>query len=183
VITAGPLTVNARSMMKILGVDPGTTTGVAVWTDEEGDGGADSVLLMADLTGQWEDTDDRDWRARELNIAEDVFSIALEGEVDVVVIEDFVLRPGGTGVRAGLSPVRIGAAISAFLRVENAVRVTENKSVMLVVWQTPAMAKQHMTDTRLKANGLWVRGSAHQRDALRHAITGYKRLSSGSRIG
>lgn len=79
-----------------------------------------------------------------------------------VVIEDFIIRRMDQG-RDFLSPVRITAAISQWL--------WQMDRIYFV--QQPAFAKTTATDARLKAWGIYARsgGMQHARDADRHAIT------------
>ena len=113
-----------------------------------------------------------------------VLAIGMEHNVDVIACEDFVLRDprlgsGWTSARSGTSPMRIQTLLYGFwYSLEGAVGETKPQ----LVWQQASMAKQHMTDERLKAKGLWIVGKPHARDACRHACTAYARLRSGGTV-
>ena len=179
--------------MKVVGVDPGTHTGCVVWTDEGRKGPKaqyGQVLESHEFTGTEEDHARwslgnvgpylaSDWRSREVLCAMNVYGLCLEVQPELIVIEDFVLRGGRqhSSARAGLSPDRVQAIIHALLLVdaggEAADRVLLNGQVL---WLTASMAKTTITDERLKHMGLWIPGKRHARDALRHAITGYRKV-------
>jgi hypothetical protein len=42
-------------------------------------------------------------------------------------------------------------------------------------YQQPSDAKGVVTDARLRAAGLWVKGQQHARDAIRHACLGFRK--------
>jgi len=101
-----------------------------------------------------------------------------DGGVDLVVIEDFILRPapgrgGASAGRAGISPARIGGYIGLMLELGE-----YGENGLSVVWQTAAMAKP-MNKARMEALGLWVVGSEHKRDAVRHCYVAWGRVSTG----
>jgi hypothetical protein len=61
-----------------------------------------------------------------------------------------------------LYPVRIASCLEGLLYK----RVNSG-----IVYQSPSQAKRFATDQRIKRWGLWVKGSDHVRDALRHCCT------------
>jgi len=84
------------------------------------------------------------------------------------VTENFILMTSNTG-EALLAPVRINAAF----------RYGLGRKARL--WrQNPALAKTTITDDRLKIMGLYEQtvGKEHGRDALRHALTFWKRIKT-----
>jgi hypothetical protein len=86
-----------------------------------------------------------------------------------VVVEDFDVGALVTTDTAVLySPVRIAAMIRY---AEHRHELNDGK----VVLQSRALAKQTMTDDRLRLYDMWVEGSDHIRDATRHAITALRR--------
>jgi len=100
----------------------------------------------------------------------------LEGMLDAwpnaaIVREDFILRTSISD-REVLSPVRIGFALDHLLW-------ERSRRVFL---QQPAMAKTTATDERLKSWGLYRPGSAHAKDATRHAITFARRLRGSNAL-
>lgn len=73
--------------------------------------------------------------------------------------ENYLADPRRIGQGAtNLDPVWIGARLDGLL----------GDHWLEIVWQTPAHAKGFATDERLRLWDLWVRGSAHLRDANRH---------------
>jgi ABC-type taurine transport system ATPase subunit len=88
-----------------------------------------------------------------------------------LIVEDFVLRPGGHGggkegnvsqrIAWGLLGYRLGQA-DEFERA-----MQEPATVNQVIFQIPS-AMSFATDKRLREWGLWVRGREHERDAWRH---------------
>lgn len=138
--------------MRIVCVDPGTTTGVVVCDMDVG------------KIGCFEISSSESWPRNEEKILNRLQTICKGGVRDqekVVVIEDFFLRPGQVSLnREVLSPVRIGFAL--FYRV--------NHYVSRVCWQMPSDAIGLVTDERLRDEGLWVIGSDHCRDAMRHYL-------------
>jgi len=89
-------------------------------------------------------------------------------QVTDLVIEDFVLREQ-TKSRNLLAPVRLTAAIAQEV-------FTDQKLIGISI-QSPSDAKSAVTDERLKALGLYVRGQQHARDALRHLALFLRRLN------
>lgn len=202
--------------MKVVGVDPGTHTGCVVWTDEAVTTDTAGVLRVRrgpkaqygqvleahEFTGTKEDFDRwgfsgvgvgvggawnaEDWRVRETLCALSVYSVCLEYQPELIVVEDFVLRGGQTHnpVRSGLSPDRVQAMLHALLLVDAAGSGGSGGSggsagvlgVGQIMWLSASMAKTTITDERLKYMGLYVKGKPHARDALRHAITGYRKV-------
>lgn len=83
------------------------------------------------------------------------------------VVEDFILRPVvGSTKREGLSPVRVTTALIACLG-------SFSGGDIAVVRQQPVDIAQfcgRLGNERLKKRGLWVSGSEHVRDAVRHAL-------------
>lgn len=72
-----------------------------------------------------------------------------------------------------LSPVRLGAMLMLLQHQKLLGDATLH-------FQPRSLAKSTATDTRLKRWGLYVPGSDHQRDAIRHAITGLRRARENS---
>jgi hypothetical protein len=184
--------------MRIMGIDPGGGTGICVWTDEGKDrevgfvlgggvAGEAGELLFYDelypslamhkaleLPGKY---DPRDWRSGEYMVVMQVFGLVEKYGPDLMACEDFVLREGRhTGDRVALSPVRLQAQIDLMARVLDV--------PLRIVWQQASLAKTTVTDERLRSMGLWVKGGkGHHRDAIRHAVTAYKRVvSSGGTL-
>ena len=99
-------------------------------------------------------------------MAAEVLSLAVDRQVDRVVIEDFILLPasvkgGMNSGREGLSSVRVGALVYAFVR--------DYWPDSEIYWQYPSVMKVIDSD-RLKRAGMWVKGSEHARDAAKHLL-------------
>lgn len=78
-----------------------------------------------------------------------------------VIIEDFILRER-TKSRDLLAPVRLTAMLQD--------RLYHCGFSGKIVLQSPSDAKSIVTDSRLKAWGLWHEGSPHIRDGWRHLV-------------
>lgn len=133
---------------KALFLDPGDTNGVAKCVN--------GVLKVCEI--HFGSTENK----------ENVLLCALElarmcKECEILCIEDFILtgpaRGGWSSDRRGLSPVSVTYALLGILR--------QSGWQGRVYWQTPAQ-KEVINNDRLKALGLYVKGSEHIRDALRH---------------
>lgn len=143
--------------MRIMGVDPGGKTGVVVWDIEGG------MLHVEEMFAGGE-------HLAELVVCSKVVSLVSRYGVDLVVIEDFVLRsvPGGGGVstaRVALSPARIGFGIACLIAAAEGLGGVE------VVLRPAGDAIAVMTNERLRRLGMYVRfkgGGEHVRDAARH---------------
>ena len=81
---------NPNSGFKILGIDPGGTTGVALISPEKGEPGY-KIIKMGELkAGEW---------------LERMLAFITSGEINQVVLEDFVARPNLTDGRWTELPV------------------------------------------------------------------------------
>lgn len=170
--------------------DPGTTTGWAHWVGELGapDQGLRGTLRAGELQHgelrsrsiSFQDWVSESGAARILIqqmlvwMTEKEF-VTVNGDELVIVIEDFILRPGPQGAaRSGLSPVRMTAFMLAAIADSFMLMPT-------IVPQSPSQAKGFLTDERLKALGWWARGRPHSRDALRHVATYVARYRAAQR--
>jgi hypothetical protein len=136
--------------MKLVAFDPGGTTG---WCAMEFDSNEITEWDCGELTGN------------EIHQVDQ--AIPMMADNQIVVCEDFQLRT----LSAELSPVRV----TAMLIWASQRAIAPRKTIYL---QMPALAKSTVTDERLKRWGFWERGSAHARDATRHAITFMRRMRS-----
>lgn len=152
--------------LHVLAIDPGGTTG---W--------AHFIIPRKSMFGN-EPSEVLDWGTGEIYGSEDEQAIKIARmarEIQslsyrigpAVVIEDFDF---GAPFRdkAVYSPVRIAAKI----------KLLHHMGLMddsRVVMQSRSIAKEHMTDERLRMSGFWVPGPDHQRDAVRHALTVLRR--------
>lgn len=128
--------------------DPGLATGVA-------------LLEIEETTSGWSTS----WQASEMDVSQ-VCTWALTelltgaGGFDTVVCERFVITTQ-TGKK---SPAPWSLEIIGLLRA-----VCAHTNVRFVE-QSPADAKMFAPNPRLKELGVWVVGSDHARDALRHMV-------------
>lgn len=171
--------------MKIIGIDPGTTTGIAL-CEANVSKGTFGINEAAEITGvdgleerygEGAAADDKAWRWLEYYNALECYGWIDSFRPDLVVIEDFILQPGKQGeyrggARAGLSPARIGAVLGTFIEV-----AYEHEGLTLM-WQGSSLISR-MNKVRMDRLGLWVPASEHKRDAVRHAYVGYGRHMEG----
>lgn len=131
------------SVSPVLAVDPGKSSGYAVFDGES--------LYCGQIEG-----------ISENETVDLLLDVLEEYGCGVVVLEDFILR-SSVKTRDLLSPVRINAAISYGLHSGGWVGVA-------VELQTATDAKGVLTDARLRRKGLWVPGKDHANDAIRHML-------------
>lgn len=86
-----------------------------------------------------------------------------------LVFEDFVLYlgPGASSKRNLLDPVRVTYACDALCITRDGPRWA------FPVLQQPGLAKSYATNDRLRRHNMWVKGSDHRRDAVRHMCRRY----------
>jgi hypothetical protein len=161
---------------RYVAVDPGVVTGL-VQVDLPGNWREmDLYLLLKSLFELDLDANSRgtEWpgcRAMELHGWESGQVDEMQGLIlgtkgrqlaaSAVIIEDFILRLG-TKDRSLLAPVRV------FAKLED--RLYSKGYRGEIVLQSASDAKSIVTDSRLKAWGLWHEGSPHIRDAWRHLV-------------
>lgn len=155
---------------KFVSVDPGSTSGV-IFVDvrkrryDDLEGGPSARLREGLMCGDViaEEFDTRRWW--ETGMADAIEKFMREGKGawrDVpLVVEDFILRTADRQ-RTTLDPVRVTTALVSVLYD----RGWRGK----VVYQQPSQAKTVATDKRLRLWKIWIKGSAHKRDAMRHAV-------------
>jgi hypothetical protein len=152
----------------VIGIDPGGTTGWCLLTvprdtifgrepgeilrweyGEEGGNEAEQVLSLARLTRGIQSLD---------------YQIG-----PALVVEAWDSDPSfkSTDPEA-LSPARIGGMLLY-------AKLRGDLSDALVTFQSRSLAKEALTDDRLKAAGMYVPGSDHIKDATRHALTALRR--------
>ena len=143
-----------------IAIDPGVITGLA-WTC----GGFSRLHKDLFTEGNRGDVLERGHK----NMDRDEEVVVADGIVDLVhalqikfgrvtvLVEDFTLRRFGMDKNL-LAPVRMASYLRALLRPEP----------MLEWHWRESSARNVITDARLRQWGLWVPGSAHKRDAVRH---------------
>lgn len=169
------------SVVRVVAFDPGGTTG---WATVEVDlarvAAAGLSVGLGSLGARWKTGSirggsgggDAEASVRVGREMADVVARFL-GSGGVVVVEDFVLDRGrSSGRRDLLAPVRLTTALRVWLAVDG----WDGR----VVLQMPADAKAAVTNDRLRAWGAWVKGSDHERDAMRHALLYLRRAASDS---
>lgn len=157
--------------MRVLSVDPGTTTGFVLWEGSGYRSGSDvknGIVSYGEWVGGWK------VGARGALVTIQQFM------PDVYVYEDFILLGGDhSSDREGLDPVRVNAVVDYELELAalgiGMRGMNDGKAwAPVVVAQTASQAKGVITDDRLKRWGLWysatVKGEKpdHVRDACRH---------------
>jgi hypothetical protein len=152
-----------RFAFTVIAIDPGVTTGWALFAIDKKAMADPSQKLLSHVMC---------WRAENLEGDENaqastLLSLLRSRPSAHVVVEDFTLRKF-TRDRELLSPVRIAAKLDYGMYLER----------REIAWQQPSLAMSTLTDERLKGIGLWDRLSAHQRDAIRHALTYLRRARS-----
>lgn len=154
--------------LTVIGVDPGETTGWAKITIPR-----DSIF--GDEPGAILDFKHGELTGPETAQALTFCRIAKRYIWPTIALEDFTLRTSVTS-REVLAPVRVGAKIHFCIETGMA------GSVVGFEWQLPSLAMETMPDNRLEKAGLWVEGSAHIRDAARHAMTLIRRAKRDEKL-
>jgi hypothetical protein len=175
------------SYLAVMGVDPGTGTGVA-WcvcaatgTIATRMGQPPSPPQSACLRGSYTAQADRLCAILRgfKNTANATQRRTKEDVSIILAIEDFVLTRMESSEREGLDPVRVTAAFITAMEERGLQRGVE------IVYQSPANAKTYATNDRLRHWGVWKIGAEeHERDAMRHmllAITKHGNVQSKPR--
>lgn len=170
-------------MTVIMGIDPGVTTGWAVLDDRDGEGEI-AVVDCGQLNGNDLIRAEIDIELGGLYECDRAICLALvrlihNYEPDYVFVEDFILRPTGIGStgRDGVSPLRLISMLEVW-RFDIQFGGDEGEWNPEWKYNTPADAKKVMTDSRLRAKGLYAPsvGQPHARDAIRHAALGFRKI-------
>lgn len=153
------------NVLAIAAVDPGRTTGVARGIFRPGkEATLASTLATATQLESWECTGSLAEQAEEIvGELDDWLSWAhIESGVAMpdlhLVVESFALRTA----HADLTPVKLSE------RIDERWPYVDSAPWIEIERQTPAHAKGYATDERLRRWGVWVKGSTHRRDAMRH---------------
>lgn len=130
--------------MRVLGVDPGGTTGLAV---------VDTDRRKIHLS-------ESDPRATVAKLYE---SVCRSPDFDLIAVERFIITPRTAKITRQPDAMEIIGAIKAFAQVAR--RPTP------VIMQDPGSAKTAWDNERLKVHGIYGPPSmGHARDAMRHAL-------------
>lgn len=163
-------------LLWVIGVDPGQTTGVAMLAIPQ-----ESVFGSARGSVEWHHTFELvgslQYRVSSVMYTARAVAARTADQPALLVYEDFDLggnRLAGSAAEADVAiPIREAAAAQYAVECGHAER-----SVLL--FQGRTLAFTTAKDDRLKAWGLWVKGSDHERAATRHAITMIRRIAGGS---
>lgn len=120
---------------RILGIDPGGVSGLALY-------------------------DGRRWLIGETPSDLQLFKILQAWHPNVVVAEQFIPEPGRTVERDSLW-------------AEGVIRLWRmgfTREFVRMIWSNRGNVMAQITDDVLHANGLWVEGMQHGRDAIRHVL-------------
>ena len=141
---------------QVIAIDPGGTTGWALFQVHPEAMGGDPELRALDNVEFW--TAGQFYGKQDDQIDE-ILELVHSWPNARLVTEDFILRQ----LNAVLSPVEINAILRREVRPRYWVKQPANLALTTV------------TDDRQKAWGFWVPGQEHARDAVKHAITFLKR--------
>lgn len=137
--------------MKIVALDPGGTTGIA-HTVYDKRSKRFAKIVTSELGPQ--------------EHHKELYRFLIDESPHVVVCERFIHQnrkdedsAAGVGSVELISGEYIGVA-----------RLYCDLTDKTVVLQTPAQAKKLWTDDKLKTLDLWIKGSTHKRDAIRHLL-------------
>ncbi len=180
-----------RNTHAILAIDPGGTTGVAAGYVELEETRRKTLETMTNKKSA-EVHGDYLSQAAQLDTIMDNFVFTANVEYGIpfpnihIAIENFVLRRSREGGATGdlTSCWVAAAAVAMFHKV---VVIVDGKQCTWVAasnagsihWQMPSDAKHVANNDRLKSYGLWVVGSAHERDAFRHLVLRVDKILQG----
>lgn len=158
-------------MIAIMAVDPGTTTGVARGVFEQC-----ASVWEGVASGPWESWEATGPPAEQAwEIMGEFFdwtqTLRKQRILPVLAMEDFVvgLGPGAASKRELLDPVRVANACEALSISRAGMYWTR------IQYQQPS-ERTIYTNDRLRKHGMWVKGSDHRRDAVRHMILRYSKI-------
>jgi hypothetical protein len=131
--------------VKVLAVDPGGTTGLALWVDTKNP----ETFRAWEVTGQME-------------AIEVVRAGIVEYGVRAVVCESFRISAGT------LKKTQEGSLMA--IEIIGALRWICHQEEIPFILQAPAEAAAFVTPNKLKLLGWWTRGSDHARSATKHLV-------------
>lgn len=156
--------------MKIMGVDPGGTTGIAVidvsWDENRHVPTPDTHILDLQLEASW--------GTGEISIGQQMYDLIEDQNPDLIVVEKFIITH---------ETVRYTRQPDA-LWIIGGVRFIADIFQIPVHMQPASLAKTTWDATRLKESG-WAKvvKQKHARDALRHALTACATYKAGVSSG
>jgi hypothetical protein len=159
----------------VLGIDPGGTTGWALFT-------VPRKCFFGNQPSQILEWDYGEFYGSEINQTQAIARMVREIQSldylvgPAVIVEDWTIMINNvTTDPESLSPVRIAAMLQY-------ARFKGELGDATITLQDRGIAKQCMTDDRLKRNGYYVPGSDHVRDAVRHALTALRRARDSDEL-
>jgi hypothetical protein len=160
----------------VIAVDPGATTGVAVFAIPHDSllGDAPSAL---DLVHSFELTGSLQYRVSSVMFVARAVAARTGDHPALIVYEDFDL--GGNRLTGSASQADVAIPIREAAAAQYAVESGHAERAGLI-FQGRTIAFTTATDDRLRKWGLWVKGSDHERAARRHGITAIRRIKEGS---
>ena len=155
-------------MLKVVGIDPGESVGIALWEGDGMDGGGVSVweCLSSGRMQSWTFTSEWAKKDRLEHCAAVQYYLWELGltDADCWAIERW--QPGAGPGSSNTSADQVGWYLAGWL----------GGYTMGIEFQGPSEAMTFATDKRLKDAGLWVPGRPHENDARRHVCV---RLAKG----
>ena len=160
--------------LHIVGIDPGGTTGWCILTiPTKSIFGNESGAILNWETGEWFGDENKQTDAI-CEFARTRQSLAYKVG-PALVVEKWDHDPSFNNTdEEPYSPLRIGAKLGYAQHLGKIGDAT-------LSWQGRTQAKSTATDARLREWGLYTRGSDHERDATRHAITALRRAKTDPR--
>jgi len=156
-------------LLNIIGIDPGKTTGWALWKIPRVSmyaGGESEIVERYSGEIRGGESDQVMKLCRFFRMVQNLdYKLG-----PAVVCESFDFGSPLSDPEV-YSPVRIAAMLRFCFEQGGVKMVGDSRLVM----QSRTMAKRVANDQRLKAAGLWKPGSDHERDAERHIMTALKR--------
>jgi len=144
--------------MRILGIDPGGTTGIVVidvaWDENRYEPTPDAYRFDAQIEARWDAGSD--------SVGSQMFDLIHDNDPDLIVIEKFIITQ---------RTARFSQQPDA-MWIIGGVRFLADISSIPVHMQPASLAKTTWDNERLKETGWFkVVKQPHARDALRHALT------------
>lgn len=126
----------------ILGVDPGTTTGLAFWDEDDRE-----VHVWAEQPA--------------VTAVHNVWQFVERGEISHLVCERYDITPNTLRVTRNADPYHVEGALKIHCAIHQVPFIQISR----------ADAKRFATDEKLRALGWFWRGQKHARDATRQLVT------------
>lgn len=125
---------------KYIALDPGETTGVAIYTQKKSPGQVD-----------------RFWKRLQVVTHQEVWELLAKEDPHVVIAESFVQSTGA------------GATNFGAVEINGVIKLYQQLTDKPIVWQGRQI-KNFWDDEKLKTVTLWEKGQKHAMDATRHML-------------